>query len=112
MDCTKYMPLCEQLRIDVSQTVYYDGPPKEATTTASIDSLTPKEIAAKVLHQLPEDTVLDVQAFLVCCQDWKKLEKYESCLILLLLFSYFYSYFIIFLDTDFLQKTMSNAYFA
>lgn len=65
VDCTKYPRLCEQLSVEGSQTIYYEGPPARAVTRLPIDSLTPKEIATRVLHQLPEDTVLDDDGFLV-----------------------------------------------
>ena len=68
IDCSKSAALCERLNIDTSQTVYYHQPPTTTDIIDSkviIDSLTPKEIAARVLHQLPEDTVLDEQGYLV-----------------------------------------------
>ncbi|XP_067933321.1 dnaJ homolog subfamily C member 10-like [Watersipora subatra] len=63
VDCAKESRLCGELNIDVSQIVFHNGPPRTADARVLIDSLNPAEIATHVLHQLPENTLLDAQSF-------------------------------------------------
>lgn len=64
-DCSKNYGVCQRAGINMSQTVFYLTPVLDADTTDKlvVTALEHREVAAQVLHQLPEDTVLDEAAF-------------------------------------------------
>lgn len=63
VDCTTGLDICQRSDIETSQTVFHTGSVVDGADRLVITDLEPKEIAAQVLHQLPEDTPLDEPAF-------------------------------------------------
>ena len=73
VDCMRNKQLCEDREIHTSKTLYYSSSPSKTESPLLIESLNNKEIASVVLHQLPEDTLLDEDAFQVMLFSWLKI---------------------------------------